>query len=253
MCCFSGKRTVEEVKNTRIFARLGEKGNQVLIYAMSMSASEDVAMVLPIPVKAGTSESDVRFFDYSGYGDVFADLNRCFPEPASFAMPFGGASRSERSAPLKVVTVGAYDASFVPTIGDFNRLDERFRLPDGVWAKLPGYASFGFAVFKLKKGRHDVHPMAFSFPTAKAGSIFFPTLHIHDGEVHDKERFDHTLYLQGRNLQMSSQWEESRGLAVQKVKCGLSHGMIRPEMHIYRRTIRGKFPNGDIVVKPSVA
>ena len=253
MCCFSGKRTVEEVKNTRIFARLGEHGNQALIYAMSMSAREEVAMVLPIPVKAGTAESGVRFFDYSGYSDVFADLNRCFPVTETSADPFGGASRSSRSAQLKVVPVGAYDASFVPTIADFSRLDERFRLPEGVWAKLPGYASFGFAVFKLRKGRHDVHPMAFSFPTARDGSVFFPTLHIHDGEVHDQEDFDHTLYLQGRNLQMASQWEESRGLAVQKVKCGFSHGMIRPEMHIYRRTIRGKFSNGDIVVKPRIS
>jgi hypothetical protein len=40
------------------------------------------------------------------------------------------------------------------------------RLPEGVWAKLPGYADFGFAVFKLKPGNAQVHPMAFSFPAA---------------------------------------------------------------------------------------
>ena len=249
MCCFSGKRTVEEVKNTRLFARLGEDGNQSLIYAMSMSAREEVAMVLPIPVKAGTAESEVRFFDFSAYGDVFADLNRCFPEVTYRSRPEGAAPTTRSQAPLKVVTVGAFDASFVPTIADFSRLDERFRLPEGVWAKLPGYASFGFAVFKLRKGRHVVHPMAFSFPTARDGSVFFPTLHIHDGEVHDQEDFDHTLYLQGRNLRLSSDWDESPRLAMPQVKCHMTHGVIDPSMHIHRRKIRGKFSNGDIVVK----
>ena len=253
MCCFSGTRIVEEVKNTRIFARLGEHGNQTLIYSMSISAKEDVAMVLPIPVKAGSNEDAVRFFDFSGYADVFEDLHQSFPNAVTYADPFGAAPRSTRSAQLKVVTVGAYDASFVPSIADFTRLDSRFRLPDDVWAKLPGYTNFGFAVFKLRKGRHDVHPMAFSFPTKKPGNVFFPTLHIHDGEVHANEDFDHTLYLQGQNLQVSNHWEESRGIAVQKVKCSLTHGMIRPEMHVFRRTIRGNFPNGDIVIKPKTS
>ena len=57
MCCFTGK--VEEVQNTRIFARLGEHGNQVIIYQMSVNASQDLAMVLPIPVKEGTKEDAV--------------------------------------------------------------------------------------------------------------------------------------------------------------------------------------------------
>lgn len=249
MCCFSGTQIVEEVKNTRIFARLGANGNQTLIYSMSMSAKEDVAMVLPIPVKAGSDEDAVRFFDFSGYASVFDDLHRSFPTAVTYADPFGAEPRSASASPLKVIAVGAYDASFVPQIADFTRLDARFRLPEELWPKLPGYSNFGFAVFKLRKGRHDVHPMAFAFPTNRPGSVFFPTLHIHDGEVHEHEYFDHTLYLQGQSLQMSKQWEESRGLAVQNVKCGLTHGMIRPEMHVFRRTIHGKFPNGDIVVK----
>lgn len=253
MCCFSGTQIVQEVKNTRIFARLGAHGNQTLIYAMSMSAKEDVAMVLPVPVKPGTQEDAVRFLDFSSYGDVFEHLNACFPIQTTYADPFGAAPRGTRSATLKVISVGAYEASFVPSIADFTRLDSRFRLPDHVWEKLPGYTSFGFAVFKLRKGRHDVHPMAFSFPTGRPGHVFFPTLHIHDGEVHEQEVFDHTLYLQGQNLQMSELWIESRGLAVQTVKCGLTQGIIRPELHVYKRIIQGTFPNGDIVVKPKTS
>ena len=38
--------------------------------------------------------------------------------------------------------------------------------------------------------------MAFEFETRLKNEIFFPTVHIHDGEVHKREHFDHTLYLQ---------------------------------------------------------
>jgi hypothetical protein len=251
MCCFTGK--VEEVKNTRIFARLGEHGNQVLIYQMSVNAPQDLAMVLPIPIKEGTKEDAVRFFDFSEYDGVFEDLWELFPVYNDSAGPFGYAPKAAGRS-LKVVSVGAYDASFVPSISDFSRLDARFRLPEGVWKKLPGYADFGFAVFKLKPGRSQVHPMAFSFPTALADTVFFPTLHIHDGEVHAKETFDHTLYLQGPATNLArGGWQESPGLAVTKVKCGLTHGMIRPELHVYRQTMRGEFDNGDVVAKVRTA
>ena len=249
MCCFTGK--VEEVKNTRIFARLGERGNQVLIYQMSVKVPQDLAMVLPIPVKQGVGEDAINFFDFSKYDRVFNDLWELFPQPMSRgADPFGAAPAAAGYA-LKVVSVGAYDASFVPTIADFSRLDARFRLPDDVWAKLPGYADFGFAVFKLKPGNAQVHPMAFSFPTALAGTVFFPTLHLHDGEVHAKERFDHTLYFQGGGMDSArSGWQESPALPVTKVKCGNTHGMIRPDLHVFRSVMRGTFENGDVVVKP---
>lgn len=252
MCCFTGK--VEEVKNTRIFARLGERGHQVLIYQMSLKADKDLAMVLPIPVKKDTGEEAVKFYDFSKYGSVFDDLWELFPIPPSRGGDPFGAAPAAAAYSLKVVSVGAYDASFVPTIADFSRLDARFRLPEGVWAKLPGYADFGFAVFKLKPGNAQVHPMAFSFPSALAGTVFFPTLHIHDGEVHEKERFDHTLYLQAPAVNLTrGGWSESPALAVTKVKCGLTHGMIRPDLHVYQQVMRGKFDNGDVVAKVRAA
>ncbi|WP_395738308.1 hypothetical protein [Prosthecobacter sp.] len=252
MCCFTGK--VEEVKNTRIFARLGEHGNQVLIYQMSVNVPRDLAMVLPVPVKKGTGEKEVKFFDFSKYASVFDDLWEMFPSRLTYGDTFAAAIPASASRSLEVVSVGAYDASFVPTAADFSRLDERFRLAEGTWDKLPGYADFGFAVFKLKPGNAQVHPMAFSFPTALAGTVFFPTMHIHDGKIHAKETFDHKLYLQGSGLNvMGGGWEESPGLAVTKVKCGYTHGMVRPEMHVYRNQIRGICDNGDILVKPKKA
>lgn len=247
MCCFS--REVEEVKNTRIFGRVGAKGKQVIVYQMALNAKEDLAMVLPIPVVKGTGEDGVTFFDLSKYPGLFEDLSRLFPAPKSFGNPFGAVPRSVEAAQLKVQSVGAYDASFVPKVADFSRLDGRFRLPAGVWDEVPGYADFGFAVFKLKAGHGEVHPMAFAFPTATPGQVFFPTLHIHDGKVHDEEKFDHTLYLQAERGPQRGGWEESAGLPVTRVKCGLTHGMVRPEQHVYRTVMRGKFTNGDVVAE----
>lgn len=254
MCCFS--KAVESVTNTQIFARLGPKGNQVLIYQMNYKAAEDLSMVLPIPVKPDSGEKAVTFFDFSGYGSVFTDLHKLFPvmrSKPSGGDPFG-APPTAAPRTLEVHAVGAFDASYVPRIADFSRLDERFRLPEGVWSKLPAYSDYGFAVFKLKAAHKAVHPMAFSFPSALAGCVFFPTLHIHDGEIHDMEDFDHTLYVQSDtpDLQRSG-WKESSSLPVSKVRCGMTHGMIRPEQHVYRNILRGRLQNGDIILDPKKA
>jgi len=40
---------------------------------------------------------------------------------------------------------------------------------------------------------------AFTFPHAKGAKLFFPTVHVHDGEVHKTAEFDHELYLQPKN------------------------------------------------------
>src|SRR5437899_1303322 len=85
---------------------------------------------------------------------------RCFPEPrtsGAFNLGIGAAPAPK----LKVRTVGNFSASFVPTVKDFGRLDERFRLPEGTWEALPDYKDFGFAVFKLDQNVRQVHPMAF--------------------------------------------------------------------------------------------
>src|SRR5262245_41132430 len=60
-----------------------------------------------------------------------------------------------------------------------------------------GYESFGFVVFKFRQGhRARAHPMAFSFPTQNPEMLFFPTVHIHDGVIHEMADFDHILYTQ---------------------------------------------------------
>lgn len=94
--------------------------------------------------------------------------------------------------------------------------------------------------------------MAFTFPTARPRDIFFPTLHIHDGKIHEKEEFDHTLYCQASGQDLA-RWRESPRPAVAFAKCGLTQGLILPEQHVYRQQLKGRLDNADIVAKPRSA
>ena len=83
-------------------------------------------------------------------------------------------------------------------------------MPERLWTLLPDYQDFGFAVFKLASGRSQrAHPMAFAFPTRDRETLFFPTLHVHDEEVHDLAHFDHCLYAQAPNRPSEDGWEPS--------------------------------------------
>lgn len=248
MCCFS--RTVEHVSNTEIFARPVANGRQALIYSMQLKANEPLAMILPIPSAQPARDDMVQFVSLEDYPNLFAGLRRGFPQPRELTLGYSRGAASP-AARLKVVEVGSFSASFVPTIRDFGRLDPQFRLPEGVWEKLGGYADFGFSVFKLKQGHARIHPMAFVFPTATPGRLFFPTVHIHDGVVHRRAHFNHALYCQtgglgGRSL---TAWEESAGPASQFVNTKSAKNLILPEHHVFRRTLNGELDNEDITLR----
>jgi hypothetical protein len=243
MCCFSGP--VQFVSDTGIFARATGDRRQLLAYSMKVGVPEDLAMILPIPVAPGTPEGGVSFINLEKYPGLFTDLARGFAP--SVAAAFGGSVGVRRSDTLKVEQVGSFVAAFVPTVGDFSRLDPRFRLPDAVWKRLGQYASFGFAVFQLKKGARRIHPMAFAFPSARPDSLFFPTVHIHDGKVHPKAHFDHSLYCQVARPGLRSlvSWEESAAPADQFVEISRTQGLVAAGQHLRRLTLHGQLSNQD--------
>ncbi len=253
MCCFS--RPVELIADTNIFARAGKDGRQYLVYAMTMSAKEELAMILPIPTPKASKEDAVKFLNLEKYPEFFTDMRKGFPVPLP---PRGGDSKGgdkpDNSHTLKVVEVGSFEASFVPTVKDFSRLDERFRLPMDVWDKLPKYKEFGFVVFKLKKtdkekGAGKVHPMAFDFPRADAKKLFFPTVHIHDGKVHEKAGFDHALYCQlSGEEDVAMKWTESKQPAGMYMDMDKSLGILDKTGHCYRKEMRGELKNEDVIV-----
>ena len=225
MCCFS--QAVLEVSGTQIFARPSQGTAQILVYSMSLQSEQEVSMVLPLPVPPGCPENAVRFINLEAYPEYFTDMDALFPESMTLGID---RSLGEARAPLAVHDVGQFEASFIPSIPDFSRLDPRFRLPVHVWRDLPQYKDWGFAVFKLKKSallplpkraaqslhsqlfgqalvpptlgspetgaEHRVHPMAFEFPRRNPSQLFFPTVHIHDQQVHPTAHFDHQLYFQ---------------------------------------------------------
>jgi hypothetical protein len=249
MCCFS--RTVQSVADTNIFARASRDGRQFLAYSMKFRAAEDLAMILPLPTPPRSPEDAVRFINLERYPDFFADLKKGFPEPPPpKSLDRGRAAPGGVGAPLAVVEVGGFEASFVPAVGDFARLDARFRIPAATWDRLPQYRDAGFAVFKLKKperGEKKVHPMAFEFPRADRGVLFFPTVHIHDGTVPARARFDHALYCQLAAAPMTG-WEESPGPANTFLNVRTAEGLVDPDGHVYRRQMRGTFENRDVGV-----
>ena len=248
MCCFS--QSVQRVANTRIFARRLDAKRQAIAYQMEFAAGSDLAMILPLPVVPGSGEKAVNFINLKEYDTFFADLNEAFPQPRPEGRALALSDNKAPDAKLEVHSVGSFEASYVPAIADFRRLDERFRIEPEIWKKIPGYADYGFAVFKLKKGDHKVHPMALGFPSRHPGKLFFPTVHIHDGEVHDKEHFDHELYCQiaQPGLIEMLKWEESPGLAKGSCEVEKSMGLLSGDGHLYRRRLMGNFANKDVVL-----
>ena len=148
MCIFS--QPVVSVSDTNIFARLLPEGWQYLVYQMRFETREKNAMVLPLPVQLpATDDETLEFISLKQHESFFKDLNKGFPLALPSKPTFSrGVDSAVNSKPmLKVHDVGDFIASFVPSIGDFDRLDEQFRVPQESWDKIPRYSDFGFAVF----------------------------------------------------------------------------------------------------------
>jgi hypothetical protein len=252
MCCFS--RAVPFVGATKIFARDDDDGRQLLAYSMDVEIDEALAMVLPLPVPNASVEDAVRFIDLSAYPKFFDDLAAAFP-PTFMPAPRGGAFQGVAIAgPLKVHDVGDFEASFVPRVADFARLDPRFRIPPALVSELPAYADYGFAVFRLKplrgffgkRKRQTVHPMAFSFPRRDERAIFFPTVHMHDGSVPEDASFDHALYGQlSPLLDALVGWTRSTASLGTHVDASRARGLVSADAHGLMTPLLGVMPNVD--------
>jgi hypothetical protein len=242
MCCFVGN---VEVFDTNLFARLTGHGTQFLVYQMRYQAAQPTAMILPLPVALPAREESLRWLDLKGYPAFFTHLSARFPEQQPFSF---GCSKAEPAAAtqaaLSVHEVGDFVASFAPTLSDLDRLDPRFTLPKSVWAQFPQCHDYGFAVFQLAKLGGTPHPIAFEFPTRWPDKLFYPTIHIHDGQAHPKEHFDHALYSQG----MGTQGRRSEGRTREGVLLEHTHGMVLDEP-LWRMELRGTYENKDIILE----
>lgn len=240
MCIFS--RNVSSVSNTKIFARHSVNNGQLLVYSMAYEAGSELAMILPLPTPASPPEDAVRFINLSEYPRFFEDMSRGFPQTRVLLQP----ADVPTTAVLRVHEVGSFEASFVPQQHDFVRLDDRFRLPDPVWDQLPTYRDYGFAVFKLKPDAGRVHPMAFEFPRRDATILFFPTVHVHQGQVEPMAHFDHVLYCQS-NVQHEG-WISTLQPAGQFMDIERAQEIVDPEALVQMIRIHGSHSNEDVVV-----
>jgi hypothetical protein len=245
MCCFSG--TVEDVGATRIFARMADSTRQLIAYEMEIQATEPIAMILAVPTPPASPADSVRFIALDGYPRLFEDLYQ--------ATMFGSLG-SDREASLSVQIVGDYVASFVPGLADFARLDPRFRIPPNTVERVPGYLDFGFVVFQLQatRNRSRVHPMAFEFPTRDPERLFFPLLHVHDGELHAEATFDHILFAQGvgrarlgDSRQLFAHNDFALGDSMRHRHAGL---VVDLEAGLSHTELQGRWPNRDLWVNP---
>lgn len=265
MCCFSG--TVTLVDNTRIFARRVDDRAQSLAYAMRVAADADLAMVLPLPTDPAAGEAAVTFVDLSAEPYFFSALDALFPMDDLSLSPQSIPKPASRGAPLAVHAVGAFEASFVPSADDFDRLDARFRLAPAVVEGLAARDRFGFAVFQLRglgpspapeapwwrrvfagdappRPPASFHPMAMTFRSREPEVLFLPTVHAHDGTLPPTARFDHTLYVQGAP---DGAWAQSEATPHRDLVTR-ARGILGADARVHRRAMKGELPNVDVRV-----
>lgn len=260
MCIFS--KPVVSVTDTNIFARLSEDDWQYLVYQMKFETEQVNAMILPIPIAEDSDEKSVEFISFEEYEPFFKELVKGFPRVERSDSPMrsrsGGLLDSKK---LEVHKVGAFVASFVPSLEDFSRLDEQFVIPKESWDQIPIYSDYGFVVFQLAELKGKPHPMAFKFKTRHPKQVFVPTVHIHDGEVHAREAFDHSLYAQHPDFdEMCGGYKENDHLdsetgmvrskwpAKEFCKIDATKGVVDGDLLVHRAEMKGMLENRDVLV-----
>ncbi|HUS32022.1 MAG TPA: hypothetical protein VMZ53_26155 [Kofleriaceae bacterium] len=257
MCCFSIPTPKSfwqrlrapkiHVSATQIFGRIVAPGVQGLAYSMNLESAREVAMILPIPVRPGTGESALRFLNLEKHPRMFTDLDALFVDISNLPRK-GGLSVAARPQTLVVHDVGSFIATYVPTKLDFDRVDRQFWLPRILLDSVPAYSDYGFAVFQLKAGKHTVHPMAFTFPSRELDRLYFPTVHLHDGQFRRDAEFDHALYYQHPRVREQGGTFEGDPTSYLMPSSDYE-GLVDKSRPIVKRTVRGKQPNQDIWVK----
>ncbi|MCJ8331169.1 MAG: hypothetical protein HRT89_05130 [Lentisphaeria bacterium] len=249
------------VSDTSIFARLSGNGKQYLVYQMKYQADTEVAMVLPLPVPKGTAEHDVNFLPLDHYPKFFLEMRELFVEPDPHEeLNLSTSFRAAAGAMLQVQNVGNFEASFVPSISDFERLDPRFRIDPSLWQELPDYSDYGFAVFKLKPviGELGVHAMAFEFPTRWPDELFYPTVHLHGKRVWAYDYFDHSLFFQTNDQVFSSTYYfdvsyENANELMHPPGSDETHGIVDLDQRVFRIVLDGAYTNQDTLIGKKIA
>ena len=85
-----------------------------------------------------------------------------------------------------------------------------------------------------------------------ADRTFFPTVHIHDGEVHDTAHFDHSLYYQIMSERAAFRDEQaSCDVASAFVHEAKNKALVSMNKLVYLKVLTGELPNRDFFVMDS--
>jgi hypothetical protein len=92
--------------------------------------------------------------------------------------------------------------------------------------------------------------MAFAIPQRQPGLLYFPTLHIHDGQIRPSAHFDHLLYCQAEDSDIPylAEWERSISPAEEFMGTNLTKGIVLPDRHCWRMRLSGLLENRDALV-----
>ena len=90
--------------------------------------------------------------------------------------------------------------------------------------------------------------MAFRFPTRDATTLFFPTMHVHDGTIPESATFDHALYCQGTPRNELA-WERSGGPIEDPVgSFAKANGVLTLGEEAWKQGMAGLRANEDVLV-----
>ena len=223
-------------------------------------------MILPIPTPVGVAEDAVAFVDLSGAADLFARLDALFPvmlEPGDGAEQVAAGRRVLAGPPgrrvqrvvratagrLRAARSGAAPAR--AGVGPAARL-RRLRLLRVRAARAGGAAAGAGHSAAGAEARGAGCPRGPSdglrVPAPRPGRSSSDRAR-HDGAVHAKATFDHTLYLQAPEAEAGAidwAWEVSSSVAGRAARD--AEAMVAADAHVFRRKLRGTLPNRDQVI-----
>jgi hypothetical protein len=237
MCMIIGDRPVHVAKTNIFVGKVNSQIDQFVIYSnditdgpikkhdynvdynaprLFQSDQEHksyTAMILPYPTN--TLNSRIKVYDMSKHVDIFKKLKEYFPNPPIRSRSgFGSSSYNSVGSSIKVEKVGSYDVSIVPSLEDFDRLqDYVFKLDPNFKKVLSRDYSkdYGFIVCKIRDGE-KFHPIAYSHSLREDGTFFIPTKHYHNGSESNPD-WDHIIYILGGDINTLNE----KGIMVRKV------------------------------------
>lgn len=253
-----------ELRDTEITIKHCDR--QVTVYSNSISrvsqnATADlrgVTMVLPFPLRDGSSVNDVTLIDMSLRPRFFENLDSMPWRPLARraerprggggggGFSFGAPQASQTPPPPPPIErVGSYDVSVCADLAALQRVeDSHFKISEAVLrASTKFYGKdFGFIVARVAPefiNSNTVSTLAYMHPLNSDGSLFVPSYHVHDSkgdtllDTRNTERFSHRVYSSRYMLDLDTR--NAMGVPISFSRsCEILHGRATAE----HRTLR---------------